>query len=103
MAVAETIGIRISKPGMRSRCLAFADRVIVIKIGEVLMPKSKVDEPDRSRVAADDDVQYLARKHGLNRQKKIVERVGTDRQKLDQAARKLKRAEKRAVTPDSVG
>ena len=65
------------------------------------MPKSKVDEPDRSRVAADDDVQYLARKHGLNRQKarKIVERVGTDRQKLDQAASKFKRAEKTSSDP----
>ena len=57
--------------------------------------KSKVGEPDRSRVAADQDyeVGYLAGKYGLSAQqvRQLIARVGNDREKLEQAAQKLKR------------
>ena len=57
--------------------------------------KTKVGEPDRSRVAADQDyeVGYLAGKYGLSAQqvRQLITRVGNDREKLDQAARELKR------------
>jgi len=57
--------------------------------------KSKIGEPDRSRVAADQnyEVGYLAGKYGLSAQqvRQLIARVGNDREKLDQAARKLKR------------
>jgi Protein of unknown function (DUF3606) len=57
--------------------------------------KSKVGEPDRSRVAADQDyeVGYLAGKYGLSAQqvRQLIARVGNDRKKLDQAVQKLKR------------
>jgi hypothetical protein len=56
--------------------------------------KTKVGEPDRSRVAADQDyeVSYLARKYGLSAKqvRQLIARVGNDREKLDQAAQKLK-------------
>jgi hypothetical protein len=55
--------------------------------------KSHVGEPDRSRVAADQDyeVRYLAMKHGLSERQalELIARVGNDRQKLDKAAKKL--------------
>ena len=57
--------------------------------------KSKVGEPDRSRVSADQnyEVGYLAGKYGLSAQqvRQLIARVGNDREKLDQAARQLKR------------
>jgi Protein of unknown function (DUF3606) len=57
--------------------------------------KSKVGEPDRRRVAADQDyeVGYLAGKYGLSAKqvRQLIARVGNDREKLDQAAQKLKR------------
>jgi uncharacterized protein DUF3606 len=57
--------------------------------------KSKVGEPDRSRVAADQDyeVGYLAGKYDLSAQqvRQLIARVGNDREKLDQAVQKLKR------------
>lgn len=57
--------------------------------------KSKVGEPDRSRVAADQDyeVGYLAGKYGLSAQqvRQLIARVGNDRDKLYQAVQKLKR------------
>jgi hypothetical protein len=57
--------------------------------------KTKVGEPDRSRVAADQDyeVGYLAGKYGLSAEqvRQLIARVGNDREKLDQAARQLKR------------
>jgi hypothetical protein len=57
--------------------------------------KSKIGEPDRSRVAPDQnyEVGYLAGKYGLSSQqvRQLIARVGNDREKLDQAARKLKR------------
>ena len=56
--------------------------------------KSKVGEPDRSRVAADQDyeVNYLAGKYGLSAKqaRQLIARVGNDRKKLDQAAQKLR-------------
>ena len=56
--------------------------------------KTKVGEPDRSRVAADQDyeVGYLAGKYGLSPQdaRQLIARVGNDREKIDQAARELK-------------
>ena len=62
---------------------------------EVPMPddKSKVGEPDRSRVAADQnyEVRYLAQKFGLSDEqaRELIARVGNDREKLDNAAREL--------------
>ena len=56
--------------------------------------KSQVGEPDRSRVAGDEEyeVNYLASKHGLSAQqaRQLIARLGNDREKLDQAAEKLK-------------
>jgi uncharacterized protein DUF3606 len=53
--------------------------------------KSKVGEPDRRRVSADQDyeVSQLAQKHGLIQQqaRNLIARVGNDREKLDQAAK----------------
>jgi hypothetical protein len=62
---------------------------------EITMPddKTKVGEPDRSRVSADQDyeVSQLAKKHGLTQQqaRDLIARVGNDREKLDQAAEEL--------------
>ena len=57
--------------------------------------KSKVGEPDRRRVLADQDyeVGYLAGKYGLSAKqvRQLIASVGNDREKLDQAAQKLKR------------
>ena len=56
--------------------------------------KTKVGEPDRSRVASDQnyEVSQLAQKHGLNQQqaRDLIARVGNDREKLDQAAKELR-------------
>ena len=56
--------------------------------------KSHVGEPDRSRVAGEEEyeVNYLASKHGLSAEqaRQLVARFGNDREKLDQAAEKLK-------------
>ena len=50
--------------------------------------KTKVGEPERSRLAADQDyeVGYLAGKYGLNAQqvRQLIARVGNDREKLEQ-------------------
>ena len=55
--------------------------------------KSNVGEPDRSRVAGNQDyeVQYLAEKYRLSHEqaRKLIARVGNNREKLDEAARKL--------------
>jgi uncharacterized protein DUF3606 len=55
--------------------------------------KSKVGEPDRRRVSADQDyeVSQLAQKHGLTQEqaRDLIARVGNDREKLDQAAKEL--------------
>jgi len=54
--------------------------------------KTKVGEPDRSRVAGDQDyeVRYVAEKYGLSDQvKKLIARVGNDREKIEAAARQL--------------
>jgi hypothetical protein len=62
---------------------------------EVQMPddKSKVGEPDRSRVAGDQDyeVQYLAEKYGLSQAqaRELIARIGNDREKLEEAAKGL--------------
>ena len=59
------------------------------------MPDDKIHigEPDRSRVAAyqDYEVRYLADKHGLSIElvRKLIERFGNDREKLEAAARSL--------------
>ena len=56
--------------------------------------KSHVGEPDRSRVAGEEEyeVDYLASKHGLSAEqaRQLIARLGNDREKLDQAAEKLK-------------
>ena len=63
--------------------------------------KSKVGEPDRSRVAADQnyEVRYLAQKFGLSDEqaRELIARVGNDREKLDNAARELMRLERQRV------
>ena len=55
--------------------------------------KSKVGEPDRSRVAAHQDceVSPLAQKHGFSQQqaRDLIAGVATIREKLDQAASEL--------------
>jgi Protein of unknown function (DUF3606) len=57
--------------------------------------KTKVGEPDRSRVAGDQiyEVAYLATKYGISREqaRDLISRVGNDREKLEQAARELRR------------
>jgi hypothetical protein len=56
--------------------------------------KSKVGEPDRSRVSADQDyeVRQLAEKHGLSptQIRELIARVGNDREQLEKAARELR-------------
>jgi hypothetical protein len=55
--------------------------------------KSKVGEPDRSRVAVyqNYEVRYLAQKFGLSDEqaRELIGRVGNDREKLDNAVREL--------------
>jgi hypothetical protein len=54
--------------------------------------KTKVGEPDRSRVAAEHyEVRYLAQKFGLSDEqaRELIARVGNDREKLDEAAQEL--------------
>jgi hypothetical protein len=55
--------------------------------------KSNVGEPDRSKVAGDEDyeVRYLAEKYGLSREqaRELVARIGNDRAKLEEAAKGL--------------
>ena len=55
--------------------------------------KTEVGEPDRSRVASDQnyEVTQLAQKHGLTQQqaRDLIARVGNDREKLDHAAKEL--------------
>jgi hypothetical protein len=55
--------------------------------------KSHVGEPDRSRVSGEQqyEVRYLAEKHGLSAKqaRELIARVGNDRDKLDEAAKKL--------------
>ena len=57
--------------------------------------KTKVGEPDRSRLAADQvyEVAYLATKYGISGEqaRDLIARVGNDREKLEQAARELRR------------
>ena len=55
--------------------------------------KTKVGQPDRSRVSADQDyeVQQFAEKHGLSPQqvRDLIARFGNSREKLERAARHL--------------
>jgi hypothetical protein len=59
------------------------------------MPDENRGEPDRSKVAGDEDYElnYLARKYGLTREKarEVVQRIGNDRAKLDDAAKRMAR------------
>jgi hypothetical protein len=63
---------------------------------EAIMPndKTKVGEPDRSRVSANQDyeVRQLAEKHGLSptQIRELIARAGNDREKLDEAAKQLR-------------
>jgi uncharacterized protein DUF3606 len=56
--------------------------------------KTKVGEPDRSRVSADQDyeVQQFAEKHGLSPQqvRDLIARYGNSREKLEEAAKQLR-------------
>ena len=63
-------------------------------IGDAAMPddKSKVVEPDRSKMVADHyEVNPLAQKYGLTQReaRDLIARVGNDRDKLDRAAKEL--------------
>jgi hypothetical protein len=55
--------------------------------------KTKVGEPDRSRVAADQDyeVRYLANRYSISveQARDLIARYGNDRQKLHEAAKWL--------------
>jgi hypothetical protein len=68
---------------------------------ELQMPddKSHVGQPDRSRVAGgeqDYEVSYLAEKYGLTTEqaRDLIKRVGNDRGKLEEEARKLGTAQR---------
>jgi hypothetical protein len=67
---------------------------------ELKMPDDKrhVGEPDRSRVAGEQDyeVSYLAEKYGLTTEqaRDLIKRVGNDRGKLEEEARKLGTAQR---------
>jgi hypothetical protein len=56
--------------------------------------KTKVGEPDRSRVSGDQDyeVRQLAEKHGLSptQIRELIARVGNDREQLERAAKELR-------------
>ena len=56
--------------------------------------KTNRGEPDRSKVSGSEDYEldYLARKYGMTREKarELVERIGTNREKLDEAAKRMK-------------
>jgi uncharacterized protein DUF3606 len=51
-------------------------------------------EPDRSKVSGSEDYEldFLARKYGMTREeaRELVERIGNDREKLDEAAKRMK-------------
>jgi hypothetical protein len=55
--------------------------------------KSKIGEPDRSRVAGEQDyeVSYIVEKYGLSEDqvRKLITRFGNDREKIEAAARQL--------------
>jgi hypothetical protein len=55
---------------------------------------SKRGTQDRVRVASEQgyEVDHFARKHGISQEqaKRLIEQIGNDRAKLDQAAAKLK-------------
>ena len=55
--------------------------------------KRNVGEPDRNRVAGDQDneVRYLADKYGLSQEqaRELIDRIGNDRAKLEEAAKGL--------------
>jgi hypothetical protein len=55
--------------------------------------KSKRGQPDRSKVAADQEyeINLLAEKHGISsaEARDLLARFGTNREKLDEAAREL--------------
>jgi hypothetical protein len=57
--------------------------------------KTKTGAGDRSRVAANEgyELSYFARKHGLTKADAagLIERVGNDRAKLNQAAAKFRK------------
>ena len=56
--------------------------------------KTKLGSGDRDRVAGEQDyeVEYFARKHGISPDQvhQLIKEVGNDREKLDEAAAKLK-------------
>jgi hypothetical protein len=57
--------------------------------------KSKRGEPDRSRVAEGEgyELRHFAEKHGISRDaaRKLIDEIGNDREKLDEAARRMKK------------
>jgi len=57
--------------------------------------KSNTGNQDRSRVSAEQgyELEYFSQKHGISREqaRELIERVGNDRKKLDEAAAQLSR------------
>jgi hypothetical protein len=56
--------------------------------------KKKTGKADRGKVAKGEgyEVAYFARKHGITREqtRRLIDRIGNDREKLNKAAMKLK-------------
>jgi hypothetical protein len=57
--------------------------------------KTKIGQPDRNRVASNQDyeVGYLAGRYGITTEqvRELIARVGNDREKLEEAVRQLRR------------
>ena len=67
--------------------------------------KSKVGEPDRSRVsAAYDEVSHVAQKYGISSAKaqKVIERFGNDREILYAAVETLKQGGQTYLAPSVI-
>jgi hypothetical protein len=75
--------------------------------GDALMPddKSKVGQPDRSRVASDQDyeVSHLAQEYGISiaEARKLIERFGNDREKLHAGAEMLRQGRQISLAPSA--
>jgi Protein of unknown function (DUF3606) len=69
---------------------------VVPRASEVTLADDRTNrgEPDRSKVSGSEDYEldYLARQYGMTREqaRDLVKRVGNNRVKLDEAAKRLK-------------
>ena len=66
--------------------------------------KSKVGEPDRSRVSAAYEVSHVAQKYGISSAKaqKLIERFGNDREILYAAVETLKQGGQTYLAPSVI-